>query len=111
MMAVSNPSVLASLMKATDGFDELTDQERFVFSVYAASVLRNHFVAHELMQSGLLPRAQGQTFEAALRRAIQQYPGIRQLWALRRDEYPEGFRATVDALVSEAEAAELNATE
>ncbi len=103
---LDNPELRASIIKGSKGLDALTDEEIGLYGPYAANVMRNHFIAFELMRSGLLPESQWRTFQAALGRSLRRNRGYRELWNLRRDEYPEEFRKMADALVAEAEMAE-----
>ena len=102
---LDNPALQAVYYgNARGGLDALTDDEGNLFIPYAANVMRNHFVAFELMQSGLLPESQWRTFEAALRRSLIDSQGARELWKRRRDEYSAEFQDLVDDIVSDAEA-------
>ena len=112
MTMVTDPDMFAVVTKADEyGLDVLSGQERQQYVAFAQSSLRNHFVAHELMASGLLQAAQGQTFEAALRRGVERSRGMRDLWELRRNEFSESFRLKVDALVQDAQPATSDAVE
>ena len=103
---LDNAELRASVLKGQKGLEALTDEDIGLYGPYAANVMRNHFVAFELMRSGLLPESQWRTFQAALGRSLRRSRGDRELWALRRDEYPKEFQEMVDALVTEAEMAE-----
>jgi hypothetical protein len=103
---IDSPELQTSLERGNKGWDALTEEDRRVWSAYTASVIRNHFVAYELMRSGLLPASQWQTFHAALGRTFKNSLGARQLWQERRTEYPDEFRAMADALVKKAEMSE-----
>ena len=103
-MRLDNPALQASFFNARGGLDVLTEDERRLFVSYATNIVRNHFVAFELMQSGLLPKSQWRTFEAALRRNLIPSQGARELWEIRRGEYSGGFQDLVDDIVSDAEA-------
>ena len=100
---ITNPELDSTLTKGQDGLGALTSDERTNFIPFATSELRNHFVAYELMQSGLLPESQWQTFRGSLERSLGRSAGLREVWEIRRDDYPDGFRALVDALVNEPE--------
>ena len=108
---IQNPDLDAVLTKGQDGLAGLSSDERSNFIPFAASEMRNHFVAYELMRSGLLPESQWRTFEAALERLLNRSAGARELWEIRRDEYPEEFRALVDRLTNEAEGIESGGIE
>ncbi len=103
---LDNSELRASILKGQKGLEALTDTDIGLYGPYATNVMRNHFVAFELMRSGLLPESQWRTFQAALGRSLRRSRGDRELWALRRDEYSEEFQEMVDALVAEAELAE-----
>jgi hypothetical protein len=103
---LDNPDLRASLTKGSGGLNALTIEDLGLYGPYTASITRNHFVAYELMRSGILPESQWQTFRAALGRHLGRSLGARELWELRREEYTEEFRTMVDALVAEAETAE-----
>lgn len=108
---LDNPDLLASVKKGSGGLNALTSDDLGLYGPYATSIMRNHFVAYELMRSGLLPESQWQTFHAALGRHLGWSLGARELWELRREEYTEEFRTMVDALVAEAQNAEPGALE
>ena len=103
---LNNADLRASTVNGRKGLDGLTDEEIGLYGPYATNVIRNHFIAFELMRSGLLPESQWRTFQAALGRSLRRSRGDRELWALRRDEYPEEFQEMVDRLVADAELAE-----
>ncbi len=103
---LDNSELRASILKGQKGLEALTDTDIGLYGPYAANVMRNHFVAFELMRGGLLPEFQWRTFRAALGRSLRRSRGDRELWALRRDEYSEEFQEMVDALIAEAELAE-----
>ncbi len=103
---LDNPDLRASLTKGSGGLNALTNKDLGLYGPYAASIMRNHFVAYELMRMGLLPESQWKTFQAALGRSLRWSLGNRELWKLRREEYPKEFQTMVDALVTEAENAE-----
>jgi len=103
---LDNPELRASMVKGQKGLDSLKDEDLGLYGPYATNVMRNHFVAFELMRSGLLPEPQWRTFRAALGRSLRRSVGNRDLWALRRAEYPDEFQRMVDELVAEAEKAE-----
>lgn len=100
---LDNSQLQESIRRGAEGLDTLSDEDYGLYGPYASNAMRNHFVAFELMRSGLLPERQWKTFEAALGRSLQRSLGDRELWVLRRDEYPEDFRELVDRLISNAE--------
>ena len=108
---IDSPELQASLERGSKGRDSLTEEDTRVWSAYTASVIRNHFVAYELMRSGLLPESQWRTFHAALGRTFKNSVGARQLWQERRAEYSDEFRAMADALVKKAEMSERSESE
>ena len=55
LVQLTNPDLDATLTKGQEGLGTLTSDEISNFFPYATAELRNHFVAYELMQSGLLP--------------------------------------------------------
>jgi hypothetical protein len=103
---LDNPALLTSIKNAQKGLDSLTDEDLALYGPYATNVIRNHFVAFELMRTGLLPKSQWRTFQAALGRGLRRSQGDREFWDLRRDEYPKEFQDMVDALVAESKIAE-----
>ena len=103
---LGNADLRASVRKGQEGLEALSDEEIGLYGPYASNVMRNHFVAFELMRSGLLPESQWRTFEAALGRSLRRSLGDRELWLLRRDEFPREFQDLVDAFLAEAETAE-----
>ena len=94
------------MVKGQKGLETLTDEDIGLYGPYATNVIRNYFVGFEHMRSGLLPESQWRTFQAALGRSLRRSRGNRDLWSLRRDEYPREFQDMVDALVTEAEGAD-----
>ncbi|MEQ8960456.1 MAG: hypothetical protein RLP02_21460, partial [Coleofasciculus sp. C2-GNP5-27] len=64
---LDNPELRAVSSKATDGLSSLTVEELGLYGPYITNVMRNHFVAFELMQSGILPENQWLTFRESLR--------------------------------------------
>ena len=103
---LSNAELRATMVKGQKGLETLTDEEIGLYGPYATNVIRNYFVGFEHMRSGLLPESQWRTFQAALGRSLRRSRGNRELWSLRRDEYPREFQDMVDALVTEAEEAD-----
>ncbi len=103
---LDNVELRASVLKGQEGLEALSREEMGIFGPYASNAMRNHFVAFELMRSGLLPESQWRTFEAALGRSLRRSRGDRELWVLRRDEFPPEFQEVVDALIIEAESTE-----
>lgn len=85
------------------GLDVLAEDELGQFVIYNWNLLRNHFVAFELMQTGVLPQSQWLTFEAALERRVSRNKGFRDLWKARREEISEEFRSLVDSMVEQAD--------
>ena len=100
---LDNPELLAATVKAADGSSELTIEERRLFGPYTTNVMRNHFIAFELMLSGILPEAQWNTFLESLRRGLERSKGERDYWNDRRGEYTPEFRELVDGLVTQIE--------
>ena len=98
---LDNQELRASISSAKQGLESLSDEEADLFYPYWSSMVRNHFVAFELKRTGLLPESQWHTFQAAFRRALGRNEGGRDLWEIRRDEYPEEFQAMVDELISD----------
>lgn len=103
MAPVENADLRASLAAGAAGLDSLSDEHAGLFFPYWSSVIRNHFVAFELRRTGLLPDSQWRTFQEAFRRALRRNSGARQIWEMRRTEYPEEFRSMVDELIVRAE--------
>lgn len=100
--ALENPDLLRIDTLGNAGLDALSEAELAPFILYNWNIIRNNFVAFELLQSGVLPRSQWRTFEAALERRIRRSAGLRDLWAERRGELPAEFRALVDDMVAAA---------
>ena len=99
---MDNPELRNAITLARDGLDALENDQSSLYVPYAANVIRDHFIAYELMRSDLLPEAQWHTYRAALERSLHRSQGSRELWKQRRQEYPDGFRTMVDALVADA---------
>ena len=97
--------VAAILIKGYAGLDAISEHEMAQYGPFVTNQMRNHFAAHELMQTGLLPSGHWQTFAAALERSMYRSNGVRELWAERRDEFPEEFRKLVDGIAARAESA------
>ena len=108
---LDNPDLSLSVHKSREGLDAMTVEDLRLYGPYATNVMRNHFVAYELMRSGLLPESQWRTFRAALRRSLERSLGARELWKLRREEYTEEFRTLVDTFVAEVENAQSTVLE
>ena len=53
MARVNNAELRAVFLKATDGTEMLSAEEEAILGPYIISVIRNHFVAYELRESGL----------------------------------------------------------
>jgi len=102
---MDNPELREAIALARNGLDTLeNDRSNHVLYVpYAANVMRDHFIAFELMRSGLLPEAQWRTYHAALERHLMGSQGNRDLWQLRRQEYPAEFQTIVDTIVAAVE--------
>jgi hypothetical protein len=98
---LENAELRTAVSNGNDGLAGLSDVDFALYGPYAANTMRSHFIAFELMRTGLLPEEQWRTFQAALGRMLDRSQGDRELWVLRRDEYPEEFRSMVDALVAE----------
>ena len=99
---LDNAELRTAVSKSEDGLDGLSREEFGMYGPYAANMMRSHFIAFELMRIGLLPETQWRTFHAALGRMLDRSQGDRELWELRRAEYPEEFRSLVDALITDS---------
>ena len=102
---LDNPELRSAIDLARSGLEALAEDQNSasLYVPYTANVMRDHFIAFELMQSGLLPESQWRTYHAALERSLNRSKGSRELWDQRRQEYPDEFRLMVDSLVSAAE--------
>jgi len=97
-----NAELVAILINGRAGLDVHSENEYARYGHFAINQMRNHFAAHELMRTGLLPSGHWQTFAAALERSMHRSKGVRELWSQRRDEYPEEFRKLVDDIAAKA---------
>ena len=79
----------------------LNDDESLLFFPFATQHIRSFFVGYQMMQSGILPEDEWQTFEGALGRTLTRNSGYPDAWALRRHDYPENFQQLVDKLIDE----------
>jgi hypothetical protein len=106
MTRVNNPALRDVYARASNGTGELTAEDNEIFAPYIISFIRNHFVAHELRKSGLLPEVQWKTFRASLvgtmrhsasrdiwRTYLQRYPGV----------YPADFVEAVEKAIVDSE--------
>ena len=104
----NNAELAAIIIKGYAGLDSLSQQELAQYGPFVTNQMRNHFAAHELMRTGLLPSGHWQTFAAALERSMHRSKGVRELWAQRRNEFPEEFRKLVDDIAAKAESMPSN---
>ena len=51
---LDNVELRASVLKGQEGLEALSREEMGIFGPYASNAMRNHFVAFELMRSGLM---------------------------------------------------------
>jgi hypothetical protein len=102
---MDNPALREAVGLARRGIDALENDpaKTALYFPYAANVMRDHFIAYELMRSGLLPERQWRTYYAALSRYLTGSRGNRELWKQRRDEYPADYQSIVDEIVRTAE--------
>lgn len=98
---LENSELRTAISNGQNGLEGLSSTEFDMYGPYAANMMRSHFIAFELMRTGLLPESQWRTYQAALERMLVRSQGDRQLWALRRGEYPNEFRSMVDALIAD----------
>jgi hypothetical protein len=98
---LDNAELRTAVSNGNDGLAGLSNSDFSLYGPYAANMMRSHFIAFELMRTGLLPEAQWRTFQAALGRMLERSQGDRELWVLRRGEYPDEFQSLVDALIVE----------
>lgn len=99
----NNAELAAILVKGRAGLDALSEHDYARYGPFVTNQMRNHFAAHELMRTGLLPSGHWQTFAAALERSMHRSKGVRELWSQRRHEFPEEFRKLVDDIAARAE--------
>ena len=104
---LDNPELRAVTSKAFDGLSSLTVEELGLYGPYITNVMRNHFVAFELMQSGILPENQWLTFRESLRRGLERSTGEREFWKERRYEYTPEFQDLIDNLVTQIDDSSL----
>ena len=94
---ISDQNFRVVLTKARrGGMSALNDDESLLFFPFAAQHIRSFFVGYQMMQGGLLPEEDWQTFEGALGRTFGRNRGYADVWALRRHDYPEDFQKLVD---------------
>lgn len=103
---LDNSELRTASSKAADGLSALTVEELGLYGPYTTNVMRNHFIAFELMVSGILPESQWLTFRESLRRGLERSKGEREFWTDRRYEYTPEFQELVDDLVTQIENAE-----
>jgi hypothetical protein len=99
MARVNNAELRAAFLKTTDGTEMLSAEEEAILAPYIISVIRNHFVAYELRESGLLPDSQWRTFRAALIGTMRRQFS-RDIWrsflGRNPDVYSNEFQEVVD---------------
>lgn len=99
---ISDQNFRAVLTKARrEGMSALNDDERLLFFPFAAQHIRSFFAGYQMMQSGILPEDEWQTFEGALGRTLSRNLGYPDVWAFRRHDYPDDFQQLVDKLIDE----------
>ena len=103
---LDNPELLASIDTASDGLSGLSQDDPY-YMPYTGNMIRSHFIAFELMKSGLLPEQQWRSFRSSLKGLFRRSKGARELWILRQelepDEYSQEFIDFVNAYIAEIE--------
>ena len=99
---ISDQNFRVVLTKARrGGLSALTDDESLLFLPFASQHIRSFFVGYQMMQSGILPEDEWQTFEGALGRTFSRNLGYPDAWTNRKYDYPEDFQQLVDKLIDQ----------
>ena len=106
MARVNSAELRVAFMKVADGYEMLSVEEQAIMAPYINSVIRNHFVAYELRESGLLPDSQWRTFRASLIGTMRRQAS-RDIWRSFLGRYPDvysdDFQKVVDKAIEDAE--------
>jgi hypothetical protein len=88
---LENPVLLQALMKGSDGLEDLSNEDRAYFIPYTVNVFRNHFIAHDLWQNGILPDSQWNTLVTSIKATFRTSKGAREYWRRRQENEPDEY--------------------
>lgn len=103
----TEPEMAAAIAAAAQGLDKMDPEHLIMYSYFMAGIWREWENSYYQFQQGLFDPEE---FEPRIVRwhSQMQSRASRALWTTNRDWYAPGFRARVDAIVTDIERAENN---
>ncbi len=86
---LDNPELRALMIDVKDGLAGLPPDDN-LYHPYMGNLFRSHFLAFELMTSGLMPELQWRSFGTSLK-SILRSKGARELWKRRLENAPNDY--------------------
>ena len=103
---LDKPELLASIRDARNGLSGLSPDDQY-YHPYTGNLFRSHFLAFELMNSGIMPKLQWRSFRTSLKSVLRGSKGAQELWKFRLemapDDYSQEFIDFVNAYIAELE--------